>query len=141
MLSEESIDSLFRRFVSGASPLPEARAMLEDLEVRDLDLLLRKLRSIGHPHDHFESLDAREGAAADEDDPILADAGDEVVTRGFFLFIDFVAAAVIRLGSPGLEAARRAGSSGGPYLPYVVQYASEPRLQADLRTRFLPDED
>lgn len=130
------LQTLLTRFALGSIPAAEARERIGGFTAADVDDLIEAVRSMGDPSDFMGDLDQRENQAQRDDDPILSKPEDRQIVEGFFLFIDFVAAALLRLGPSAVARLEARGDRHHPHLQALHGIATNPRLQADAR-RFL----
>ena len=94
----EEISELLRK---GEMPEDKITSLASELNIDDVTWLMGLVASLNGPQDFMNDID--EYDAADN-------ARSEIITKGFFLFVDLISALIRKLGDPALAQAERFSS-------------------------------
>jgi hypothetical protein len=61
---------------------------------------------------------------------------DSETPVGFFLFIDFISALVINLGSQAAEETNKFNDTSNHYIHWVIKYANDDRFHDEIMSKF-----
>ena len=111
MTISEQIDDIFVAYLSRKDAEKKIAALVPLLDARHVDLLLRKIESMGDPLDYEDELEG------------------SVPVHQFFAFIDLVSALILLIGG---EAVTQTLAREGPksqYLTWVKRFVSDERFR------------
>ena len=126
MYDKEALDKLLADFLQGKVIDEDILAFSNALEIENIDNLMRHVEQIGEPHDYMDDLNEYI-----ESDNIKS----EVIARGFFDYVDLIAALILVRGEKGIDRAL-AFPGQGEYGIWVRKYVSDARFQKDIRNKF-----
>lgn len=114
MTVQDQLDSLFEDMLAGRGTKRKRRALKESINESHVELLLRKIESIGDPSDY-----------CDDDET-------HVPVNQFFEFVDYVSALIINLGEAGRVRLDAYPDSRHEYLKWVRKYVTDERFHAQV---------
>ncbi|MBF0101056.1 MAG: hypothetical protein HQK77_09135 [Desulfobacterales bacterium] len=118
MNKKEQLDHLFFQFLSGNV----SRELIVEFQINiapdDVGLLLEAVSSLNDPSDYCKN-----------------DYDCETVT-GFFLFIDFVSALIIKMGNFTSNEIESYSQFTGKFVPWVIKYVKDERFHSDILSKF-----
>lgn len=116
-LSEE-LKQAFDQFISGDLSKDFLRRIVANIGEEDVDALIDSVDRLGDPSEYCQN---------DYDDKTVA---------GFFLYIEFISALIIKQGSSAIKLASKYANSKHPFVPWVVKYSGDNRFHADIMAKF-----
>jgi hypothetical protein len=116
--AEDLLDEVFEDFLTGTIVRTKTACLGRLISIDNVDLLARKLVSIGDVHDYID------------------DAETTVPALEFFLFVDLISSLVLALGPTGVESFQASADPATPYTAWVAKYVSDDRFHDELRASF-----
>lgn len=113
----EQIDEIFVAYLSRKAAKKKIAALVQSLDATHVDLLLRKVESIGDPSDYTNKLET------------------SVPVQQFFAFIDLVSALILVVGEEAVAQTLARENAKSQYLPWVKKFVSDERFRSQVMTQ------
>lgn len=114
MTISEQIDDIFVAYLSRKDAEKKIAALVPLLDATHVDLLLRKIESMGDPLDYEDELEG------------------SVPVHQFFAFIDLVSALILLIGGEAVTQTLARENPKSQYLPWVKKFVSDERFRGQV---------
>jgi hypothetical protein len=114
MTVTEQIDEIFVAYLSRKGAKKKIAALVPILDATHVDLLLRKVESIGDPSDYANELET------------------SVPVHQFFAFVDLMSALILLIGDEAVEQTLARENAKSQYLPWVKKFVSDERFRSQV---------
>ena len=114
----EMLDLAFEQFISNTVTDELLKSIKSSVTSADVDTLIAKVESLDDPSAYCKN------------------DLDNKTPAGFFLFLDFISALIINLGSSAIQETEKYSNSKHHFVRWVVKYASDERFHNEIISKF-----
>lgn len=118
MSLNEKLDAAFEQFISNTVSDDLLKSIKDSVTSADVNILLRKVESLDDPSAYCKN------------------DFDSETPAGFFLFIDFISALIINLGTPAIEETKKLENTNHHFVSWVIKYADDNRFHHEIMSKF-----
>ena len=114
----EKLDIAFQQFISHEVSNDFLRQIRNQVSEDDVDALVGSVESLGDPSEYCK------------------DDFDEMTPAGFFLYVDFVSALIIDLGTNAIQQVGRYSDTNHHFVKWVVKFVQDERFHNEIVAKF-----